>query len=159
MSSNQQQIYAELIEQSPDPIITVDLVGIIRFVNSAAEEASAYRADELVGKHFTRTGVLTAAGTVKAVQEFTLLVAGHVRPPFELEIVRKDQNLWIFEAHPRLVRVKAGGPATIQVIFRDITNRKELKETLRKQSAALEELKREINALLQELHRAPKYPV
>lgn len=171
MSENRTRLYAELIEQSPDPIITLDLTGMIRFVNSATEDASAYSAAELVGKHFTKTGVLTAVGTVKAVQEFVLVVAGQTRPPFELEIIRKDGIMRTFEAHPKLIKTEDGGLERIQVIFRDVTNRKELEEALRKKSVALEQLtrlmtdhekhildlKREVNELLKQLGRAQKY--
>lgn len=171
MTDQTPQWYQELIEQSPDPILTLDQVGTIRFVNSAVETASMYQANELVGKHFTKTGVLTATGVVKAVQEFMLVVTGHTRPPFELEIVRKDQALLTFEAHPK--RVQLGDGVTIQVVFRDVTRRKEAQEALQQKTTALEqlhrltidreervlELKREVNALLAGLNRPPKYQV
>jgi len=115
------RLYQELIEQSPDPIITLDQAGIIRFINAAAEEVSMLQADELVGKHFTKTGLLTAAGVVKAVQEFVLVVAGKTREPFELEIVRRDQSILTLEAHPKRLQLVDG--ATIQVVFRDVTKR------------------------------------
>ena len=170
MGDDQHQLYQDLIEQSPDPIITLDQAGIIRFFNSAAEEASLYSAAELVNTHFTRTGVLTAAGVVKAVQEFVLVVAGQTRPPFELEVVRKDRTMLTFEAHPKRITL-SGGALTIQVVFRDVTKRKELEDMLRKKNAALEqlthvmasrdtrilELEREVNALLTTLQQPPKY--
>lgn len=163
-------LYQQLIEQSPDPIITLDLLGTIRFVNAAAEEASMYQAHELVGKHFTRTGILTTSGVVKAVQEFALVVAGQTRPPVELEVLRKDQSLRVYEAHKRLLQLSESGP-TVQVVFRDVTQRKELEEALKRKNAALEELnrvmmsreerlrqmQREVNALLGQLNRPPKY--
>lgn len=163
--------YQDLIEQSPDPIITLDPTGTIRFVNLAAEEVAMLSSEELVGTHFTKTGLLSATGVVKAVQEFALVVMGHTRPPFELEIVRQDQSLVTMEAHPKRLRI--GDGMTIQVVFRDVTGRKELEEALRNKTAALEqltrlmedrdtrilELQREINAALAGLNRPPKYPL
>lgn len=138
------QLYQELIEQSPDPIITLDVAGTIRFVNAAAETVSMLQAAELVGKHFTKTGLLPVSGVVKAVQEFALVVAGQTRPPFELEIVRKDQSLLRLEAHPKRLQLIDG--VTIQVVFR-VTRRED----------RILELQREVNALLASLNRPPKY--
>lgn len=138
------QLYQELITQSPDPIITLDVTGTIRFVNAAAETVSMLPAAQLVGTHFTKTGLLTAAGVVKAVQEFVLVVAGQTRRPFELEIVRKDQSLLTVEVHPKRMHLSDG--ITIQAVFR----------VMQREDRILE-LKREVNVLLAGLRRPPKY--
>ena len=81
--------YASLIQLAPDPIIVLDNLGFLRSINLAAEEASLYRANELVGKHFMATGVIAALSMPKVVQEFERAVSGEKGPPFEVEIIQK----------------------------------------------------------------------
>ena len=164
------QLYMALIEQAPDPIMTMDRLGTIRFVNSAAERISGYPAEDLVGKHFTQTKVLTPAGLMKVTQEFALVMAGQDRPAFELEIIRKDGERRTMEANPKFI-TKQDGSVNAQVIFRDVTQRKQVEETLRREHEQLVkmnnimidreqrivELKREVNDLLKSLQQPPRY--
>ena len=121
--------YATLIADAPDPIITMNLMGIIRHVNSAAVAASGYRASELLGKHFTKTGLLRSADIPFAIKDVAVVVAGMGNPLREYEILRKDGTKRIFEAHPRAIR-DDGKITGIQVIWRDITERKQAAESL-----------------------------
>jgi len=135
--------YAEMAEQAPDAIVTLDLMGHLLTLNPAAERISGYVAGELVGRHFASIGVLTAHSLPRALLEFPLVVTGAERPPFELEIVRKDGGLLFMEANPRLIHL-TGQPAMVQVTLRDITARKQAEDQIARLGRILDSSSNEI---------------
>ena len=115
--------YSVLVQESPDAIISLDKKGNLLSFNSAAERKSGYSAEEVMGKHFARIGVLAKRSIPKALKEFALVITGIERPPFELTIMRKDKSNLFMEANARLIKHK-GEKAWVQVTLRDITDRK-----------------------------------
>ncbi|HSQ85589.1 MAG TPA: PAS domain S-box protein [Desulfobacterales bacterium] len=115
--------YSDLVQESPDAIISLDKVGNLLSFNPTAERISGFSPEEVIGKHFAKIGVLAKQSIPKALKEFALVITGIERPPFELTIIRKDKNYLVMEANPRLIKHK-GEKAWIQVTFRDITDRK-----------------------------------
>ncbi len=126
-----------LILEAPDPIVVLDRLGVVQLVNQAAEAISGYRSGELIGQHFVKIGVLTVPSALRAVQEFGLVIAGSERPPFELEMRRKDGTAFTVEAHPSLAQ--RSDHVVVQIIFRDITERKRVEDWLRKLERAVEQ--------------------
>src|SRR3989344_1610869 len=84
--------YGEMIEQAPDPIVVLDNLGFIKYMNSTAELISGYRREELLGKHFAQTGVVAPASMPKAVKEFAQTMTGYPGAPYRLEMFRKDRK-------------------------------------------------------------------
>ena len=121
--------YTELINQAPDPIIMLDNYGVLRSVNPAAEQAYGYAADELVGKQFVSMGIVSPNSVTRVIKELELTMTGQKRPLFELEIVHKNRSLASFEINSRPIFLdeKVTG---VQIIFRDITQRKRLEAQL-----------------------------
>jgi diguanylate cyclase (GGDEF)-like protein/PAS domain S-box-containing protein len=115
--------FAELVQEAPDVIVSLDLLGHIRTANPMAERISGLSTEQLIGKHFARLGWLAPHSLPKTLQEFALVLAGSERPAFELEIIRHDKSQVIMEALTRLVRHE-GRPSGIQVTLRDVTDRK-----------------------------------
>lgn len=68
----------------------------------------------VTGRHFAVLGLLAPQDCLGADEEFRLVVQGHERPPFELEIVQPGKERRLLEAHPRLIR-RAGRPHAVQV--------------------------------------------
>ena len=122
--------YEDLIQLAPDPIIILDRLGFLKSVNPAAEQASLYGADELIKRHFLKIGVIAPSSITKVVAEFELAMLGQRRPPFELGIVRKDQTQNTFEVDTHPIQ-REGKITGIQVIFRDVSERKRLEEQIR----------------------------
>ncbi|MBI3322549.1 MAG: CHASE domain-containing protein [Candidatus Omnitrophica bacterium] len=152
-----ERLMHNLIEGAPDPILVLDPEGKIQSVNGAAEKLSGYEARELVGQPLAGTGVLAKASIPRALREFALIRGGSERQPFEMEIIRKDGGRMTFEVNPRLTRV-SGRPASVLVIFRDVTERKRLEDDIRQKAYELggrnEELKRResvMRSLLEDL--------
>jgi len=96
--------YSVLVQESPDAIISLDKKGNLLSFNSAAERKSGYSAEEVMGKHFARIGVLAKRSIPKALKEFALVITGIERPPFELTIMRKDKSDLFMEANARLIK-------------------------------------------------------
>ena len=121
--SESERKYSVLVQESPDAIISLDKTGNLLSFNLAAERISGFSAEEVMGKHFAKIGVLAKQSMPKALKEFALVITGIKRPPFELTIMRKDKSWLFMEANPRLIKHK-GEKAWVQVTLRDITDRK-----------------------------------
>ncbi|MCM8775781.1 MAG: PAS domain S-box protein, partial [Candidatus Omnitrophica bacterium] len=122
--------YASLFHSAADPILILDLLGYIEAVNPAAEAISGYRLDELAGKHFTKAGLLGTSSLSTALKEYVLIKAGQSRLPFELDLIRKDGGTLTVEAHAQLIQSE-GKETGIEVVFRDMTDRKRLEHEAR----------------------------
>ncbi len=129
-SQESERKFAQLVQDSPDGIVSLDLGGRIQLFNPAAERYSGYRAEEMLGKHFGTISLLSAESRQKAVREFERVLAGETRPPFELQIVCRDETRLIGEAHPSRL-LQDGQLIGVQVVIRDITERKLAEEKLR----------------------------
>ncbi len=115
--------YSVLVQESPDAIVSLDKIGNLLSFNKSAERISGFSPEEVIGKHFTKIGILSKKSIPKALKEFALVISGINRPPFELTIMRKDKSWLFMEANPRLIKHK-GEKAWVQVTLRDITDRK-----------------------------------
>jgi len=130
--------YSALVLESPDAIISLAKTGILLSFNPAAERISGLSAEEVIGKHFAKIGVLAKQSIPKALKEFALVITGIKRPPFELTIMNKDKSCFFMEANPRLIKHK-GEKAWIQVTFRNITDRKLAEGEKKKLEAQLQQ--------------------
>ena len=120
---------SDLVQHSPDGIISLNKTGNFLSFNAAAERMTGFSAEEILGKHFTKIGILTEDSIQKTLKEFGLLLTGVERSPFELVMTRKDQSHLVTEANARLIE-KDDHETWIQLILRDITERKEAEHAL-----------------------------
>lgn len=111
--------YTELLQDTAEPVILLDRLGYFQLVNPAAENTLGYHADELMGKHIAKTGIVAAESIAKTLQEFTLILLGWQRSPFELHLVRKDHAQLVMEASSKLVRREKEN-ARVQVTFHEV---------------------------------------
>ena len=128
--------YSDLVQQSPDAIISLDKFGHFLSFNPAAERVSGFSAQEVIGKHFTKIGILDKKSIPIALKEFGLTLTGVERQPFDLVITRKDKKHIHMEANGSLIKHK-GHKTRVQVTLRDITERKQAEEHLEKINACL----------------------
>jgi len=143
-----EQRYSELVQNSPDPIVSLDKTGSFLSFNPAAEHISGFSKEEVLGRHFAKTGIVAPESLSKTLEEFQSVLKGGDRPPFELTVMRKDKGLLILEANPRLTRDKKG---SVQVTLRDVSERKRAEEALRR---AHDELDMRVKERTAELARA-----
>jgi len=128
--------YSDLVQQSPDAIVSLDNIGNFLSFNPAAERMSGFFAQEVIGRHFTKVGILDKKSIPKSLNEFELVLTGAERQPFDLIITRKDKSHVFMEANGRLIKQK-GRKTWIQVTLRDITERKLSEERLEKINTCL----------------------
>ena len=122
---------SDLVQYSPDAIISLDKTGNFLSFNTAAERTTGLVADQVLGKHFTKIGFLAEDSIQKTLKEFGLLLTGVERHPFELVIIHKDKNHLVMEANARLIEHN-DSERWIQLILRDITERKKAERALDK---------------------------
>ena len=128
--------YSNLVQQAPDAIISLDKIGNFLSFNPAAELMSGFSAEEVIGKHFTKVGILDKKSIPISLKEFGLILTGAERQPFELIITRKDKSRLFMEANGRLIKQK-DRKTWIQVTLRDITERKRAEDRLEKINTCL----------------------
>ncbi len=126
-----------LIEMAPDAIITLDLKGNILTMNPSAVEISGYSADEIIGKRFTKIGFVKAKEMPKYLKLFGSLIKGAVSGPLEIKCKRKDGTIYWLEARAGLLE-KSGKKTGVQIIARDITERKQVEQDVQMRARLLD---------------------
>jgi PAS domain S-box-containing protein len=134
-----EELYRSVVELSPDSIITVDMKGVLTSCNNAATSMLGYSEDEMIGKHFSKIGVVQARDLPKFLKLFISVLKGKVTKSLELTFNCKDGTLLLAEVHVSLLK-EGGRVIGLQAISRDITERKKMEEELRQYSEHLEEL-------------------
>ena len=81
---NSEELYKNLIELAPDSIVTMDLKGYITSCNSAAKRILGYSKDDLVGKHFSKIGILHVKDIPKYLKVFVSILRGKGTDVYEL---------------------------------------------------------------------------
>jgi len=131
--------YKRLFELSPIGITTVDMRGVITGCNPAVYKEGGYREGDLVGKHFSKIAPLRLRDIPKFMGVFNSLIREREPKPFEVAYTRKDGTTGWTELHVGLL--KAGGKKLgLQVIQRDITERKRTEEALQAEQNKLQSL-------------------
>ncbi len=122
--------YRTIFELSPDSIVTVDTQGVITSCNAAATKMLGYSKDEMIGKHFSKTGIFSTEDLPYYTELFNSFLRGKAKKPAELTFYRKDGTPLLCDV--RLSLLKEGTKTTgIQAISRDITERKKAEQALR----------------------------
>ena len=148
MLRESEQKYSQLVQESPDAIVSLDTMGNFLSFNPTAEQMSGFSEQEVLGKHFTKLGILARESIPKSLKEFGLVLAGAERPPFDVIVTRKDESRLFMEANGRLIKRK-GQKTLVQVILRDVTERKRAEQEL-------ERLNKDLDSAVQQLRQANK---
>lgn len=115
--------FQEIIEQAPDPIVTLDNLGFVKYINRAAEKVSGYKRDDILDKHFAQLGVVAPSSLPVAIKEFAKTVSGNPGPAFKLDIIRKDKSTLIVEVNHNPI-IQGGRIVGINLIMRYFGERK-----------------------------------
>jgi PAS domain S-box-containing protein len=112
-----------------DPVVIVDGKGRFLEITDRVEEITGFKREELVGKNFLRTQIVTAKSKAILIKNLAKRMMGMHLAPYEVEILTKDGRKLPYEINATEIEYK-GKPADL-VVFRDISERKKLEEKLR----------------------------
>jgi len=119
-----------LFEMAPDGMATTDMKGVITSVNSAFLRLTGYKREDIVGKRFTKLQTIKPKDIPKYLKLMISALRGRLPEPFEYSYVRKDGTIGWGEAHVGSLK-KNSKTIGYQMIFREITERKNAEESLR----------------------------
>ena len=139
--------YRELFENANDIVFTTDLQGNFTSINRAGERLSCYQRHEVLSKNFAAVVSPESVHAVHRARE-AKLSGEDESTRYELEIVTKEGRRVPLEASTRLIH-KGGIPVGVQGIARDISERKQAEQALRRVNEGLEE---GIRRIAQALH-------
>lgn len=129
--------YRGLVENASDAIATLTLDGVVTSVNRALEEMLGWSQAELIGRHYVH--FLTPYATALVEERTNRSRAGERLPAmYELELLHRNGSIVVGEARGRVLRDKEGRPTEMQIMFRDITSRKQAEGELQQAKEAAE---------------------
>ncbi|MDP2587359.1 MAG: PAS domain S-box protein [bacterium] len=132
-----EQKYSDVFEGLPDPIVSLNRLGHIIRVNQAALDASGLSRPELIGKLFTKIGVISPMSIPLTLKNFSVSLRGKMHKPYEVEVKHKNGTKRIYEVNARPIK-KNDRVQSVQVVFRDTTEKSQLLKELQKQKDELE---------------------
>ena len=123
--------YRTIIEEMVDGYFEVDLAGNYTFVNEAESKSIGYSRDELIGMNNRR--YQDEKNAKKSYEAFRRIYkTGEPVKSLEVEIIRKDGTIGLNEISVSLKKDHEGKPIGFQGFTRDITDRKNSMDQLRK---------------------------
>jgi len=128
--------YRTLFEASPESIALIGLDGTLLDCNPATAALAGRSREELLGKPFSQLGLLPSGRLDEYTGIFTRLLEGEPVEPVEIRGTRHDGETYWAEAFPAPM-MKNGQVEAIQVITRDITDRKRAEQQLRNRERLL----------------------
>ena len=141
--------YAAVVQQARDGIVIVQ-DGVFKFVNQGWDQICGYTSEELIGTSFLET--LLPESRELVAQRFEQRIKGEDAPStYEVQIHNKSGIVKILEVSAGLIQYQ-GEPADMAVL-RDITERKQTEEALRK---AYEEMESKVQERTVDLKNANK---
>ncbi|MFP4082117.1 MAG: PAS domain S-box protein [Candidatus Aminicenantes bacterium] len=136
--------YRNLVELSPDAILFLDMKGVITSCNTFMTRATGYVKDEIIGKHLTQLKLLPKKDIPKYMNLLNSASRGETPPPFEVSWRHKDGTS--YQAEVRIGFIKERGQDVgIQVVARDITERKKAEQKIKTSLQEKEVMLREIH--------------
>ncbi len=130
--------YRELIENATDIVFETDAQGLLKFVNSAAEKLTGLSTEKFIGKQYLD---FVAPGYRKEVERFYGIQFVKKLPDSYQEypmIAENGRELWLGQRVHTVM--KDGNVAGFQAICRDVSERRQLEEELRKSEERFREL-------------------
>lgn len=120
--------FQTLFNSLADPVAIFDSQGKILEVTDRVEEITGYEKEELLGKNFLKTNIVTARSKAIIAKNLAKQMMGTHIAPYEIEMMTKDGLKGFAEVNA--VKIKYEGNPAALIIFRDITERKKLQQAL-----------------------------
>jgi PAS domain S-box-containing protein len=145
-----------------DGVIATDAEGQVVFMNPVAEDLTGWDSDEASGRALSEVFKIAGEDTPARLGEFdaglpaeeVVSDSGH-----DVVLVGKGGRKTFIEKNVAPIRDDTGDVAGIVLVFRDITERKEMEDTLRQYSRELETRNRELDAFARTVAHELKNPL
>jgi PAS domain S-box-containing protein len=121
--------FKKLFNTIVDPLVIVNSRGEFLEVTDKVEEITGFKKDELIGKNFLRTKIVTRKSKMLLIKNLIKRMSGLRLSPYEIEVITKDGRRLPYEVNA--CKIDYMGKSADMVIFRDIKNRKKAQEELR----------------------------
>ncbi len=125
----QKEHFRALFNTMVDPVVIVNGAGVLVEVTDRLKEFTGFTREELLGKNFLETRVVTEESKAVLLENLVKRMKGLDVAPYEVELLTKDGRKLHHEVNGTSI-VYMGKPADM-VVFRDITRRKNAEESLR----------------------------
>jgi len=135
-----------LFDYAPDAYYISDLKGNFIDGNKAAERLVGYKKEELVGKSFLKLKLLSLTDISKAAKTLVKNITGQPTGPDEFTLNRKDSSKVTVEISTYPVKIK--GRTLVLGIARDITERKQAEENVKKAKDELQMIMDSVPAII-----------
>ncbi len=136
--------YRDLFENSPYPILIVNMNGIFLDCNSMLEKLIGYGKDEILYKYYTNTPLISKKNIDLFKNAFEILQEGEIPEPVQLKIKKKNKNsIWSIL---RFSLMDFDNKKLIYILIQDITEIKQSEQEVRR----LEQTLHEMNALIED---------
>ncbi len=122
-----------------DAKVVLDNEGRFVLVNKRVEEVTGYSKEELIGKKFFETDLLTLKSKAVCVEKFLAHMNGTMGPAFEIEALTKTGDKLHYELNATSV-TQNGKIIGIYVGLRDLSERKKIEGEVKRVNQKLKEL-------------------
>jgi PAS domain S-box-containing protein len=119
--------YRNLVENSKDSIVVIDLKGNVQYANRTSEELTGYSQEEGIGMNFK--DITPKRYWPRSLAALKKAKKGETIPYFESKIKKKDGKKLSVETGGQPI-VKDGKVVGVQIITRDLTDTKRMQEKL-----------------------------
>ena len=130
--------YRDLFENSPNPIIILNLKGDIIDVNSSVENLFGFSKSEIISQNY-KNSILFPTNYLDLIENaYKKILRGNIPELFEIELLKKNGDLiWI---NLNFSLIKQLNETLIHILIQNITEVKSSKLKLKKLKQALQEL-------------------
>jgi PAS domain S-box-containing protein len=124
-----ERTFQTLFNQMADPVMILDKKGTFLELTDKVKEYTGFEKNEILGKNFLRTKLLTPKSKAICIKNLGKRMAGMEVKPYEVEALTKDGEKIPFEVNAQRIIYK--GKKADMVVFRDISERKKAEESKR----------------------------
>ncbi len=127
--SEKERTFQTLFNQLADPVMILDKKGTFLELTDRVKEYTGFEKEEILGKNFLTTKLLTAESKAICIKNLMKRMAGRDVKPYMVEALTRDGRKIPFEVNAQQIRYK--GKKADLVIFRDISERIRAQQRIR----------------------------